>query len=220
MRIGVFDSGIGGRAIAQALAAAYPNAVFTVISDREHAPYGNRRPDEIRNLTESALKPLIGSKNDVIVIACNTATAYAIEDLRASYPHERFIGIEPMTKTGASLTKTGVIAVCATPATLSSPRYRRLKKRFAAGLKVLEPDCATWAQMIEDDAINEAKVKSTIDEVLNAKADVIVLGCTHYHWIKDLIVKLTARRARVIEPSEAIAARVAHVLKTNGSRAR
>lgn len=105
-----------------------------------------------------------------------------------------------------------VIAVCATPATLASDRYHRLKQTYAANITVLEPDCQTWARMIEDNAMNEQLLEGQINALLDQYADVIVLGCTHYHWIKDDIVRLTNNRAAVIDPSDAIASRVRELL--------
>jgi len=149
----------------------------------------------------------------VIVIACNTATAVAIDALRRKYPAQPFIGIEPMIKPAAGLTKSKVIAVCATPATLASERYKRLVRDFGGGLEIIEPDCGEWAALIENNLMNRERIRETIDGVCGRGADVIVLGCTHYHWIKELIEELARGRARVIEPSEAIGRRVGSLLR-------
>jgi len=209
MKLGIFDSGIGGQAVASALQKAFPNASILVINDRENIPYGSKSPVEIISLTETAIQPLLRHGCDIIVLACNSATAAAIETLRKRYPHQKFIGIEPMIKTAAALTKSGMIAVCATPATLSSERYHELIKKYGTHLEILEPDCSQWAYWIENNNLNRLHVKETVEDVCRRGADVIILGCTHYHWIKDFINKLAAGRARVIEPSEAIAQRVA-----------
>ena len=116
MKIGVFDSGIGGEAVAAALRHTFPEAVVTTVNDHNNVPYGSKSPEEIIRLTDTALQPLREDNCDVIVLACNTATAVAIETLRSRYPSQFFIGIEPMVKTAASITKTDEIAVCATPA--------------------------------------------------------------------------------------------------------
>lgn len=214
MRIGVFDSGIGGEAVAAALQITYPQAHITTVNDKAHLPYGDKSASEVLSLTEVALQPLIDGANDVIVIACNTATAVAIETLRIRYPAQHFIGIEPMIKTASLNTTTGVIAVCATPATLASERYRRLIKKYGRHLDVIEPDCSQWAYLIENNQLNRATIEATINEVCTKDADVIVLGCTHYHWIKELIVEIANGRAEVLEPSEAIGRRVAQLLRT------
>ena len=213
MRIGVFDSGIGGEAVAQALAASFPNADILMATDKEHVPYGHRPDVEIRTLTDTAIQPLLAGDCDVIVIACNTATAVAIADLRQKYPNQSFIGLEPMLKPAAALTKTGVIAVCATPATLASSHYTKAKRKNAAGVHVVEPDCHDWAELIEASAMNRQRIDAVIEESLNANADVIVLGCTHYHWIKQEIIDAVGGKAAVLEPTEAIAQRVREVLE-------
>lgn len=213
MKIGVFDSGIGGEAVAAALRKTFPEATVLTVNDRKNVPYGDKDRSEIIRLTDSAIQPLLVEECDIIVLACNSATTAAIKTLRATYSTQKFIGIEPMIKPAAALTKSGIIAICATPATLASPRYQELKEKYAQSASVLEPDCGDWARMIEHNQINREKIKTTIDELCENGADIIVLGCTHYHWIKELITKIAAGRAQIIEPSEAIGRRVQAVLQ-------
>jgi glutamate racemase len=212
MKLGVFDSGIGGEAVALSLQSFFPAAELVVVNDKAHVPYGDKPADEVIFLTDAAIQPLLQAKCDVIVIACNTATTLAIAPLRTQYPHQKFIGIEPMLKPAAHLTKSRTIAVCATPATLASGRYSQLKATYAASLSVLEPDCHSWAQMIENNRLNQAEITNAINELCERGADVIVLGCTHYHWIKDLITEISNGRAVILEPSEAIGRRVKALL--------
>jgi glutamate racemase len=164
-------------------------------------------------LSDAAIQPLLSLNCDVIVIACNTATAIAIKTLRTKYPNQRFVGIEPMIKTAAKLSKTRTVAVCATPATLNSQRYSNLKTKYGSDIQIIEPDCSKWAKMIECNDINHQMIEGTIKNVCDQNADVIVLGCTHYHWIKDEIIKLSLGYAQVIEPSEAIGRRIKSILK-------
>ncbi len=212
MRIGVFDSGIGGEAVASSLRIAFPDGEILTASDKEHVPYGSRPVEEIRRLTDTALGPLLAARCDVIVIACNTATAVAIEWLRERYPMQKFIGLEPMLKPAAALTKSGVIAVCATPATLASEHYAEAKQRHAASLQVIEPDCSDWAELIEANQMNRDHIEDVANECVTAGADVIVLGCTHYHWIKGEIIETVGPKVTVLEPTEAIARRVRELL--------
>ncbi|HAC56533.1 TPA: glutamate racemase [Candidatus Saccharibacteria bacterium] len=212
MKLGIFDSGIGGEAVAASLKTAFPEADFMLADDRAHLPYGDRSAEDITQLTDAAIQPLLEGNCDIIVIACNSATAAAIETLRERYPTQTFIGLEPMIKPAAELTKTGVIAVCATPATLASERYHRLKANHAENLTVIEPDCSSWARMIEENDLNEDNIEQTIESVIAQKADVIVLACTHYHWIREVIEEVAADRAEVLVPSDAIARRVSSIL--------
>lgn len=212
MKLGIFDSGIGGEAVAAALQTTFPNAQIVTVNDRVNVPYGDKLPNEVISLTDAAIQPLLNAECDIIILACNTATAVAIETLRAKYPDQKFIGIEPMIKTAANLTNSHTIAVCATPATLASERYKRLLEKHGAHLDIIEPDCSEWAYLIENNQLNRSHIEHVINDVCDRGADVIVLGCTHYHWIKDLIVELVANRATIIEPSEAIGRRVQHLL--------
>jgi glutamate racemase len=213
MKLGIFDSGVGGEAVAAALRKTFTGADIITVNDRAHVPYGDKTPEQVIALTDAAIQPLLDASCDVIILACNTATSLAIEPLRVRYPHQKFIGIEPMVKTAATLTKTDVIAICATPATLASTRYQNLVSTYARHLSVIEPDCSTWAYMIENNKINEDEIRQIITDICHRGADVIVLGCTHYHWIKELIMTLAGPDVSVIEPSEAIGRRVQSLLK-------
>lgn len=213
MKLGVFDSGIGGEAVAEALQTTFPTADIIIVNDKKHVPYGDKSPVRVIQLTEAAIQPLLSASCDIIVLACNTATAAAIETLRERYPKQKFIGIEPMIKSAAKLTKSHTIAVCATPATLASTRYHQLIQAYGTHLNIIEPDCSEWAYLIENNQLNRSQVERVVSDLCEHGADVIVLGCTHYHWIKDLIVELAADRAQVIEPSEAIGRRVQQLLK-------
>lgn len=208
MKLGVFDSGIGGKAVAKSLERSFPDAEIIRVDDHENVPYGDKSQQEIQKLTDNAIQPLLSSGCDIIILACNSATAAAIEFLRQKYPAQVFIGLEPMIKPAVELTRSGIIAVCATPSTLKSSRYHRLKEKFASDTTILEPDCSQWARLIEDSEINEKHISDVISPLLDAGADVIVLACTHYHWINLEIAKLADGKATVIQPSEAIARRV------------
>jgi len=213
MKLGIFDSGIGGEAVARSLKTAFPEATLYIVNDREHIPYGDRTVDDITQLTDAAIQPLLETLCDVIIIACNSATAAAIETLRGRYPDQLIIGLEPMIKPATALTASGIITICATPATLSSTRYQNLKQKFL-GTTILEPDCSGWARMIETNDINEAQIEKTIDIACSQGADVIVLACTHYHWIREVIEKAAAGRATILDPSEAIVRRVRVLLES------
>ena len=212
MKIGVFDSGIGGKTIADTLSKDFTNAEVLYAHDSAHVPYGGRPKDEIITLTETAIQPLLDTECDCIVLACNTATAAAIEYLRSTYPDQKFIGLEPMVKPAVEKPHSGTIAVFATPYTLSSERYLGLKSDYAAKVTVLEPDCSEWANMIEHDGIDDEKIEKVVREVIDSGADVLVLACTHYHWIKEKIVTLAGKDIPVLDPSEAISQRVAQIL--------
>lgn len=175
-------------------------------------PYGDKTPEQVLAFVLPILRDL-ARKTDIIVIACNSVTTMFIDVLRAELPVP-LVGIEPMIKPAVERTKTGIIAVCATPMTLASPRYAWLVQTYAPAVRVLQPECNTWAYMIEHNQVNEIYIKVQIDAVCEAGADVIVLGCTHYHWIQQAIQRMAQDRAVVIQPEEAVVKRVASLLAT------
>jgi glutamate racemase len=211
MKIGVFDSGVGGMSVAQTLQQAYPEHDVLYTDDHEHVPYGSRQPAEILGFVEPILEALVELRCQVIVIACNTVSTTLINELRQRFDVP-LIAMEPMIKPAAGLTESKVIAVCATPATLASERYHWLKDTYAKGIKVIEPDCSRWSYMIEHDEIEDALIADVINDVCQKGADVIVLGCTHYHWIEDKIKQVAGSRAQVLQPESSIVRRLAAVI--------
>lgn len=208
--IGVFDSGIGGLSVANAIKKAFPNAVIEYREDNKNVPYGTKTPQQIHNFVQPIIAEL-AQICDVIVIACNTVTTTLINVLRAECAVP-IIGIEPMVKPASALTKTNCIAVCATPTTLASERYKILKNNYAGNITVLEPDCSNWSALIEKNAMTTDAIKKAIEPALRNKADVIVLGCTHYHWIEQQIKELVKDKAIVLQPEQAIIARLQSIL--------
>ena len=210
-RIGVFDSGVGGLSVVHAIEKELPDCTILFENDTANVPYGTKTPDKLLDLVLPHLKKLEAQNCDVIVIACNTITTTIIGKLREllSVP---LIGMEPMVKPAASSTKSGIIAICATPTTLASPRYQQLKERYASEIKVLEPDCSDWSYMIETNTVDRDKITSITTDVCQSGADIIVLGCTHYHWIEELIKEAAAGRAEVLQPEAPVIAQLRRVL--------
>lgn len=211
MKIGVFDSGLGGLSVANAIKEAMPGHEVIFRNDKEHVPYGTKPPQQLISYVVPIIEDLAGKGCDVIVIACNTVSTTLINELRA-YSSIPLVAIEPMVKPASEITKTGVIAVCATPTTLASNRYQRLKEDYASDKKLIEPDCSDWSAMIENDELNRDIIESRIQEVLEQNADVIVLACTHYHWIESEILKVAKGKASVLQPEQAIIKQLTRVL--------
>jgi glutamate racemase len=211
MKIGVFDSGVGGQAVTDAIRKALPGYDVVYANDQEHVPYGTKDPAELLGYVVPILEGLVDDGCSVIVIACNTVTTTLIDELRQriSVP---LVGMEPMVKPAAEYSASGVVAVCATPATLKSKRYAELKGAHASDLKVLEPDCSDWAYMIETRQVDRDAIKKRIDESCAQGADIIVLGCTHYHWIEELITELVSGRAIVLQPEVPVIAQLKRVI--------
>lgn len=209
MKIGIFDSGRGGEFIAQGLRSILPQHDYMVVNDSENVPYGSRTSKVVATLTRTAIQPLLAANCPVIVIACNTATMAAIETLRAAYPDTQFIGIEPMIKPAAAVSRSKHITVLATPLTLQSDRYRRLVARYAATIVIDEPNAAGWAAAIEHDTSAAISFDDVAQSIKNG-SDTIVLACTHY-------ITLRSRMARefpevtILEPTAAIARQITAV---------
>lgn len=212
IKIGVFDSGVGGLSIVKAIQNELPELEIVYKDDTQHVPYGTRSVEEIYSFVKPIFQSFVDENCKVIVIACNTVTTNLADRLRAEFSLP-IVGMEPMVKPAAAVSKTGVIAVCATPRTLSSHRYKWLKEEFAKNVKVLEPDCSDWTYMIENNRVDREKIAKIVSEVCDAGADQIVLGCTHYHWIEQLIEDYSKNRAKVIQPERAVVAQLKRVLQ-------
>ncbi len=209
--VGVFDSGVGGLSVANAIEKAIPGIDVLFVNDFQNVPYGTKSPSQLLALVHPILEDIVEQGCDVIVVACNSVTTTLIEELRKkiSIP---LIGMEPMIKPAAQQTSSGVIAVCATPTTLASKRYDWLKKTYASDVKIVEPDCSDWTPMIETDQVDPQKIRLRIMAALDEGADVIVLGCTHYHWIEELIKETVAGRAIVLQPEAPVIDQLKRVL--------
>jgi glutamate racemase len=211
LKIGVFDSGVGGLSVVKAIERAMPDAEVVFRNDTAHFPYATRPSSEILGFILPIFKELVAADSNVIVVACNTVSTTLIDELRNRFDVP-LIAVEPMVKPAAELTKSRVIAICATPTTLASDRYAWLKATYADGITVLEPDCSDWSYMIEHEVVDEQKIASQINSVIEQGADVIVLGCTHYHWIESEIKEIADERAQVIQPEPAIVTQLQRVL--------
>lgn len=211
MKIGVFDSGLGGLSVANAIKRALPDEEILLREDHDNVPYGTRSPDELLGLVTPIFTEMANEGCHVIVIACNTVSTTLIDQLRLQFDVP-LIAVEPMVKLAAKLTRSGTVTVCATPTTLGSQRYNALKNRYAKELEVLEPDCHDWSHMIEHNEVDEAKIRERIEQTLKKGSDVIVLGCTHYHWIEREIKDIVDNRAQVIQPEPVVVGQLKRLL--------
>lgn len=223
--VGFFDSGIGGTCILKAFQALCPNERTIYLADTEHCPYGNRPADEIVRLSEANVKKLLAQDCKMIVVACNTATAAAIDYLRASYPRIPFIGLEPAVKPAALQSKTGVVAVLATAGTFNGRLYNETKARFAKDVTVIAAVADEFVTLVEslgrgevsltDDSARRI-VEEKIRPLVASGADHLVLGCTHFPHLKPLIEEIAGPAVTVLDPSPAVAAQARRVLAARG----
>ena len=224
-KVGFFDSGVGGLSILRAFQALCPEVETEYLADADHAPYGNRPAEEIARLSEANAETLIARGCDVVVVACNTATAAAIDLLRRKHPDIPFVGVEPAVKPAARRSKTGVVAVLATAGTFRGRLYNETKGRYAGGVKVIAAVAdefvaeaeriggAPYAEWRPTDRKRVLRVvRARVEPLIAAGADVIVLGCTHFPLLAGAIEEVCAGRAEVIDPSPAVARQIRRVL--------
>lgn len=213
--IGVFDSGIGGLSVLRDLRARLPHERWLYIADSGFCPYGGR-PDEFVQARAAAITDfLITQGAKAIVIACNTATAAAASWLRERYTLP-IIAMEPAIKPAAALTKSGVIGVLATAGTVKSERLLHLIERWGAGVTVLTQPCPGLAERVELGDLDgpEARVLlfSYLDPLLARAADVIVLGCTHYPFLRSLLQERAGPGVTFVDSAAAVARHTEHLL--------
>jgi glutamate racemase len=207
--IGVFDSGVGGLSVLAALARAMPQVDFTYLADTAFVPYGNKSDALIRERVIAIGDALVARGCSLIVVACNTATVSAVRTLRERHPSVPIVGIEPGVKPAALASRTRKIAVLATESTARSERLSRLIAEYAQGVEVFIEPCPGWATQVETLALNDpelsADVHRRITPLLDAGVDQIVLGCTHYSFLRGLLDPLVAGRAALVEVAEPVA---------------
>jgi glutamate racemase len=214
-RIAVFDSGVGGLSVLQAMWQEIPFERTIYFADQAHVPYGSRSLAEIRTFMHEITRFFLSQKASIIVIACNTASAAALNDLRRTFPEMDFVGMEPAVKPAASLTKSGVVGVLATPATFQGELYNSVVERFATEVNILKDTCPGLVQQIEAGAIQSPKTETILREALEPmitqSIDTIVLGCTHYPFVIPIIQKIVGEQITIINPAPAVAKQVKRI---------
>lgn len=240
IKIGVFDSGEGGLSVLKEITRLLPEAEYVYYSDNAHCPYGEKSPEYIQDRARAITERLLKEGADVIVVACNTATAAAISGLRSEYSdassqevrdrvqkltggrhdHICFIGMEPAVKPAALGTRTGVVGVLATAGTLKGSKYLKTKESVDDQVNVFEHVGRGFVELVEEGRLSgseaEDVVKASLGPLLSAGADIIVLGCTHYPFLLPVLQKVAGPDIRFIDPAPAVARQLVHVLERDG----
>ena len=216
--IGVFDSGLGGLSVLGALAEVCPAADLIYAADTAHVPYGNKTPEQIRARVLAMGQALINEGCTTLVVACNTATAEAIEALRAEHPDIPIVGVEPGIKPAALNTKTGKIAVLATAATAKSQRLADLIGRHAPNKIIHVIPCHGWATEVEalnlDSPSIIEEIKRDLLPLIDLGVDQVVLGCTHYDFLVPTLSRLIGGNAQLVGVAGAVARQACKVANT------
>ena len=194
-----------------------PDEPTVYVADSENCPYGNKPPEEIVRLSKRIAANLIGRGCEVVVVACNTATAAAIDELRSEWPDVPFVGMEPAVKPAALGSKSGVVGVLATRGTFNGRLYRETSSKVSDTVRIIECIADEFVDLVERGVVSGAEaedvVRRRIEPLIAAGADRIVLGCTHFPHLKHLMENVADGRAEIVDPSDAVARRIAEVLK-------
>lgn len=220
--IGIFDSGVGGLSVLRAIRSLMPVESILYFADQFHVPYGSRTMAQIREFSDAITRFLLSRNAKLIVVACNTASAAALDHLRQTFSDVKFVGMEPAVKPAAEATQTRKVGVLATPATFQGKLYASVVERFANGVGLLQHTCPGLVGQIEKGDLDGIETRAILENallpMLEAGIDTVVLGCTHYPFVIPLIQQIVGESVRVIDPSPAIARQAYRLLEAAGTR--
>jgi glutamate racemase len=221
--IGIFDSGVGGLSVWREIIRQFPHEDTLYLADQAHVPYGSRRLVEVRDFSEGVTRFLLAQGAKVIVIACNTASAAALHYLRCTFPDVPFVGMEPAVKPAAEQTCSGVVGVIATQATFQGELFASLVERYAGDVRVITQACPGLVEAVEAGALDapktEALLRGYLTPLVEAGMDQLVLGCTHYPFLRSAIARVLGADVTVIDPAPAVARQTGRVLAQRGAGA-
>ncbi len=218
--IGMFDSGVGGLSVLRAIRAELPGENVLYLADQAHTPYGSKSKEKIRGFASEITRFLINQGAKLIVVACNTASAAALGDLRDRFPAISFVGMEPAVKPAAETTQSGKVGVLATPTTFSGDLYASVVERFAQHVTIFKSTCPGLVEKIEAGNLDTTDTRKILQEalapMLTNGIDTVVMGCTHYPFVIPLIEDIAGPGVRIIDPAPAIARQTRRLLKEQG----
>jgi glutamate racemase len=221
--LGLFDSGVGGLSVARELIRQAPAQPMIYLADQAHAPYGQRSLAEIRGLAEGITRFLLREGAQVIVIACNTASAAALRSLRDRFPGVPFVGMEPAIKPAAERTRAGHVGVIATEATFQGELFASLIDRYAAGTTVHTQACPALVPLVEAGELDSERTRAALQgylaPLLEAGIDELVLGCTHYPFLRPLIEQAAGADVEIVDPAPAVARQAIRIVAGRGGLA-
>lgn len=216
--IGIFDSGVGGLSIAKEIRKLLPNENLIYFADSAYCPYGEKLPAVIKQRVFTICDFLISLGAKILVVACNTASIVSLDDIRHRY-QVPVVGVEPAVKSAVTATKTGTIGVLATSVTLSGDRFSALVKQHCSKTNVITQPCPGLVGLVEGGQLNSSETKTSLTQylkpLLKQQADVIVLGCTHYPFLKPMIKEIAGDNIKILDTGAAVARQTAHLLSTH-----
>lgn len=218
MPIGFLDSGVGGLSVMKEAIKVMPNENYIYFGDSNNAPYGTKSVDEVRDLTFKAVEFLLSKGVKGVVVACNTATSAAVADLRKMYPELPLVGIEPALKPAVQLNRGGDILIMATPMTLREAKFNILLGKYKELASVIPVPCAGLMEFIEAGVLDGPELEEYLSEKLKSYNNIssIVLGCTHYPFVKDLILKVVGNDVVIIDGGMGTSKEIKRRLESKG----
>ncbi|WP_068829824.1 glutamate racemase [Pseudomonas sp. BMS12] len=221
--VGVFDSGVGGLSVLREIRARLPHEPLLYVADSGHVPYGEKTPEFIRERSQKIAEFLFEQGAKALVLACNTATAAAVADLRERYPQVPIVGMEPAVKPAAAATRSGVVGVLATTGTLKSAKFAALLDRFANDVRVVTQPCPGLVEQIEAGELATPRTRDLlrgwVEPLLAEGCDTLILGCTHYPFIRPLLRELVPESVSLVDTGAAVARHLQSLLDQHGLRA-
>ncbi|MBV6287518.1 glutamate racemase [Pseudomonas aegrilactucae] len=218
--VGVFDSGVGGLSVLAEISHLLPNESLLYVADCGHIPYGEKSPEFIRQRCRKVADFFQQQGAKAMVLACNTATVAAVADLRERYPHWPLVGMEPAVKPAAAATRSGVVGVLATTGTLQSAKFAALLDRFASDVRVITQPCPGLVELIETGELDSPALRqllrSYVEPLLAAGCDTLILGCTHYPFLKPLLAQMVSPAVAIIDTGAAVARQLQRLLGERG----
>lgn len=222
--VGVFDSGVGGLSVLREIRHRLPAETLYYVADSGHAPYGDKTPAYVQARAEHIIDWLAQQGCKAVVVACNTVTGLSIQPLRERFPQLPIVAIEPAVKPAAQQTRSGVVGVLATRNTVQSTGLARLIAQHAQGVTVLPQACPGWVERVERGELygpgTDIAVAEQVHPLLKAGADTLVLGCTHYPFLRATIERVAGPGVQVLDPAAAVAReleRRLHALNLNAN---
>ena len=210
--VAVFDSGLGGISVLRYIRRAMPNENYIYYGDSAHAPYGTKSPEEIRELTGAVMKKVLDLGAKAVLIACNTATGMAVDELRKQYADIPIIGVEPAVKPAAELYPGGRVLVLATPLCLQGQRFRELHDRFREQAEIIPVPCGGLMEFVERGVLSGPVLRDYLEEKLapwnGQRVDAAVLGCTHYPFLRNAIAEVLGAETDIIDGNAGITAQL------------
>jgi glutamate racemase len=219
--IGIFDSGVGGLSVLRHIREHLPQEKLLYVADSAYAPYGGKSPQEIQKRSLALSEFLVEQGAKALVVACNTATAAAISVLRARFSLP-VIGMEPAVKPAVTATRSGVVGVLATTGTLRSAQFAALLESYGKNVRVVTQGCPGLVECVERGELDSAQTRELLEgyvaPLLAAGADTLVLGCTHYPFLRSLLAELVGDSVALIDTGAAVARQVERRLNEMGIR--